>query len=98
MSAAAADAAAIRRLTLVLGACGFASTFTMRLLDPLIPMLAGEFAYTVPQVAMIATAFSFCYALGQPFWAPSPTRSARRGRFSSASPRCRSCSCSAPSH
>jgi predicted MFS family arabinose efflux permease len=70
MTDAAADARAMRRLTIVLGICGFASTFTMRLLDPLIPSLAAEFGYTVPQVAMIATAFSLCYALGQPFLGP----------------------------
>jgi predicted MFS family arabinose efflux permease len=70
MTDAAAEAAAIRRLTIVLGACGFASTFTMRLVDPLIPMLASEFSYTIPQVAMMATAFSACYALGQPFLGP----------------------------
>ena len=36
-------------LIIVLGACGFASTFTMRIIDPLIPTLAGEFARSVPQ-------------------------------------------------
>jgi predicted MFS family arabinose efflux permease len=49
---------------------GFASTFTMRLLDPLVPTLAGEFGRTIPQVAMMATAFSICYAIGQPFLGP----------------------------
>jgi predicted MFS family arabinose efflux permease len=49
---------------------GFASTFTMRLLDPLVPTLAGEFGRTIPQVAMMATAFSICYAVGQPFLGP----------------------------
>lgn len=57
-------------LILVLGACGFASTFTMRIVDPLVPTLAMEFTRTVPQVAAIATAFSFAYALGQPFLGP----------------------------
>ena len=67
---AAPDAAELRRLTLVLGMAGFASTFTMRLLDPLVPTLAGEFGRTIPQVAMMATAFSICYAVGQPFLGP----------------------------
>lgn len=67
---AASDAADLRRLTLVLGMAGFASTFTMRLLDPLVPTLAGEFGRTIPQVAMMATAFSICYAVGQPFLGP----------------------------
>lgn len=66
----AADAAALKQLIWVLGACGFASTFTMRLLDPLVPTLASEFDRTIPQVAMVATAFSISYAIGQPFLGP----------------------------
>jgi len=54
----------------VLGLCGFASTFTMRLIDPLVPTLAGEFGQSVQQIAFVATAFSSCYALGQPFLGP----------------------------
>ncbi|KUL96663.1 hypothetical protein DK26_04645 [Bosea sp. WAO] len=57
-------------MILVLGACGFASTFTMRILDPLVPTLANEFTRSIPQVAAIATAFSFAYAIGQPFLGP----------------------------
>lgn len=60
----------LNSLILVLGACGFASTFTMRLLDPLVPTLAAEFTRSIAQVAAIATAFSFAYALGQPFLGP----------------------------
>ena len=60
----------IRPLILVLGVCGFASTFTMRLVDPIVPTLAGEYGRSIPQIAMIATAFSFSYALGQPFLGP----------------------------
>lgn len=66
----ATDAASLKRLIWVLGACGFASTFTMRLLDPLVPTLANEFGRTIPQVAMVATAFSISYAIGQPFLGP----------------------------
>lgn len=69
-SAAAPPPASLRSLILVLGACGFASTFTMRLVDPLVPTLAGEFGRSVVQVAAMATAFSFSYALGQPFLGP----------------------------
>ena len=65
-----AEAAALKRLILVLGACGFASTFTMRLLDPLVPTLASEFGKSIPQIAMIATGFSISYAIGQPFLGP----------------------------
>lgn len=60
----------LRRLILVLGACGFASTFTMRLIDPLVPTLAADFNRTIAQVAAMATAFSFAYAVGQPFLGP----------------------------
>jgi predicted MFS family arabinose efflux permease len=54
----------------VLGLCGFASTFTMRLIDPLVPMLASEFGQSVHRIAFLVTAFSGCYALGQPFLGP----------------------------
>lgn len=66
----AQDRASLQKLILVLGACGFASTFTMRLLDPLVPTLAGEFSRSIPTVAMVATAFSVAYAVGQPFLGP----------------------------
>lgn len=63
-------AESLRPLILVLGACGFASTFTMRIVDPLVPTLASEFTRSIPQVAGMATAFSFSYAIGQPFLGP----------------------------
>lgn len=60
----------LRLLIPVLGLCGFASTFTMRLVDPLVPTLAGEFGESVHRIAFLVTAFSGCYALGQPFLGP----------------------------
>lgn len=42
----------------------------MRLVDPLIPTLAGEFGHSIPQVVMMVTAFALSYALGQPFLGP----------------------------
>jgi YNFM family putative membrane transporter len=57
-------------LVFVLGACGFASTFTMRLIDPLVPTLAAHFGTSIAQVAVMATAFSFSYAFGQPILGP----------------------------
>lgn len=57
-------------LILILGACGFASTFTMRIIDPLIPTLAGEFGRSIPHIVAMVTAFSLSYALGQPFLGP----------------------------
>lgn len=68
--AAAPAPVSLRPLILVLGACGFASTFTMRIIDPLIPTLAGEFERSVPQIVMMVTGFSLAYALGQPFLGP----------------------------
>lgn len=65
-----ADPAALRRLVLGLGAAGFASTFTMRAFDPLVPTLAAEFGQSITTTATVATAFSFAYALGQPFLGP----------------------------
>lgn len=62
--------ASLGPLILVLGACGFASTFTMRIIDPLIPTLAGEFSRSIPQIVMMVTGFSLSYALGQPFLGP----------------------------
>jgi predicted MFS family arabinose efflux permease len=54
----------------VLGLCGFVSAFTTRLIDPLVPMLAAEFAESIHRIAFLATAFSGSYALGQPFLGP----------------------------
>jgi len=68
--ASAPAPASLAPLILVLGACGFASTFTMRIIDPLIPTLAGEFSRSVPQIVMMVTGFSLAYALGQPFLGP----------------------------
>ncbi|MGE7470219.1 MFS transporter [Bosea sp. NPDC003192] len=67
---AAPPQSSLKSLILVLGACGFASTFTMRLLDPLVPTLAVEFTRSIAQVAAVATAFAFAYAVGQPFLGP----------------------------
>jgi predicted MFS family arabinose efflux permease len=67
---AEADEKSLARLILVLGVCGFASTFTMRLLDPLVPTLAGAFGRTIPEVALMATGFSISYAIGQPILGP----------------------------
>jgi predicted MFS family arabinose efflux permease len=54
----------------VLGCCGFASTFTMRLLDPMVPDLAREFSVSIAEVAVFATAFGLSYAASQPILGP----------------------------
>ncbi|MFN3673234.1 MAG: MFS transporter, partial [Bosea sp. (in: a-proteobacteria)] len=64
------DTSQLRLLILVLGACGFASTFTMRIVDPLVPTLAEAYGRTIVEVAAMATGFSFSYAIGQPFLGP----------------------------
>jgi MFS transporter, YNFM family, putative membrane transport protein len=61
---------ALKRLILVLGAAGFASTFTMRAFDPLVPTIALEFGQSIQTTASVATAFSIAYAIGQPFLGP----------------------------
>jgi predicted MFS family arabinose efflux permease len=53
-------------LILLLGACGFASTFAMRLLDPLVPLLAQDLQRSINEVAVLASAYAFAYAVGQP--------------------------------
>jgi predicted MFS family arabinose efflux permease len=42
----------------------------MRIVDPVVPQLAQEFGRTIPQTAVIATAFSLAYALAQPVLGP----------------------------
>lgn len=64
------DTKALGRLVLGLGFAGFASTFTMRAFDPLVPTLAGAFEQSIPAIAAVASAFSVFYAIGQPFLGP----------------------------
>lgn len=59
-----------RRLLLVLGLACFAANLAGRSLDPLVGVLAGEFATTPETVALLATAFSLPYALVQPILGP----------------------------
>ena len=63
-------AAPIGRIIAVLGACGFASTFTMRLLDPIVPELATEFQRPLSDIAIFSTGFALSYALSQPVLGP----------------------------
>lgn len=53
-------------LIVLLGVCGFASTFAMRLLDPLVPLLAQDFSRSISEAAVLASAYALAYALGQP--------------------------------
>ncbi|MGL5117361.1 MAG: MFS transporter [Beijerinckiaceae bacterium] len=58
------------RLILILGLSCFASTVSMRLVDPLVPLVAGDLGVSLTQAAMLAPIFTVSYALGQPFLGP----------------------------
>src|SRR3712207_9185818 len=57
-------------LILVLALCAFASGFGIRVVDPIIPKLAGEFGTSLTATSLVVTAFSIFYALGQPILGP----------------------------
>ena len=59
-------APAIRPIVL-LSAAAFASAATLRVADPLLPQIAGEFATTAGNASVIATAFAVSYGLCQIF-------------------------------
>lgn len=58
------------RLILVLAAGGFASTFAGRVAEPLVGVLARDFATSPATVALLSTAFALPYALIQPVLGP----------------------------
>jgi predicted MFS family arabinose efflux permease len=60
----------VNRLVLVFGLGGFSQALSSRVLDPLVPVVAAEFAAPVDMVALIATAFALPYALIQPVLGP----------------------------
>ncbi|MFN7001530.1 MAG: MFS transporter, partial [Elioraea tepidiphila] len=60
----------MNRLVLIFGLGGFAQALSSRVLDPLVPMVAREFALPVDTVALIATAYALPYALIQPVLGP----------------------------
>lgn len=57
--------ASIGRPIALLSAAGFASVASMRVGDPLLPQVAQEFAVTVGDASVIATAFALAYGLCQ---------------------------------
>ncbi len=65
-----APEASVGTLILVLGVCSFASTVSMRLVDPIVPLIAEGFALSLTQAAMLAPVFTLSYAFGQPFIGP----------------------------
>ncbi|WP_018263763.1 MFS transporter [Methylobacterium sp. WSM2598] len=58
------------RLILILAAGGFASTFAGRVVEPLVGVLARDFASPPATVALLSTAFALPYALIQPVLGP----------------------------
>lgn len=62
---------------LVLAACGFASSFSLRLIDPLILPVASHFAVANASAAMLSPAYALPYALSQPFLGPISDRFGR---------------------
>jgi YNFM family putative membrane transporter len=55
------------RPIVLLSAAAFASSATLRVVDPLLPQIAGEFATTAGGASVIATAFAVSYGLCQIF-------------------------------
>lgn len=62
---------------LVFAACAFASSFSLRLIDPLILPLASHFAVAPDVAAMLSPACALPYALSQPFLGPVSDRFGR---------------------
>ncbi len=52
---------------LVFSLCGFASAILTRALDPLISVIARDFAIPVTQAALLSSALTLPFAFGQPF-------------------------------
>ncbi len=57
-------------LLAVLGLTGFAANVAIRIVDPIVPLLAREFDVTVAVAALLASAYTLPYALGQPVLGP----------------------------
>lgn len=62
---------------LVLAACGFASSFSLRLIDPLILPVATHYGVATGTAAMLSPAYALPYALSQPFLGPISDRFGR---------------------
>lgn len=57
-------------LIAVLGLTGFAANIAIRIVDPIVPLLAREFDVAVSVAALLASAYTLPYALGQPVLGP----------------------------
>jgi predicted MFS family arabinose efflux permease len=54
----------------VLMLCAFVSAFTIRMIDPLVPAIARDFAVPIETAALLASAYTFPYAFAQPLLGP----------------------------
>lgn len=62
---------------LILAVCAFASSFSLRLIDPLILPVAAHFAVSPAMAAMLSPAYALPYAISQPFLGPISDRFGR---------------------
>lgn len=69
-AAAGADPQGTARLIAILSVCGFASTFAIRFLDPMIGIMARDLATDPHTVALLVSAFALPYAFIQPILGP----------------------------
>jgi predicted MFS family arabinose efflux permease len=65
-----AHAAATRRMIAILAVCGFASTFALRFIDPMIGVISRDLASDPHTIALLSTAFALPYAFIQPVLGP----------------------------
>lgn len=56
--------------TFLLGLAGFASAFSMRAVEPTLPLIAGDLNVTLEQAALLASAFALPYAATQLIFGP----------------------------
>lgn len=57
-------------ILIALAVAGFCSALSVRVLDPMVPTIAREFATDPRTTALLATAFALPYAIGQPILGP----------------------------
>ena len=57
-------------ILVALSICCFAAALIVRLVDPLVPGIARDFGSSPATIALLASAFAFPYALGQPLLGP----------------------------
>jgi MFS transporter, DHA1 family, inner membrane transport protein len=62
---------------LVFAACAFASSFSLRLIDPLILPVASHFGVATTTAALLSPAYALPYAISQPFLGPISDRFGR---------------------